>query len=217
MKIREVFFNGDEGKLEGRYYQSTNQNAPATLILHPDPSQGGSMNTKVVTNLFRTFANDLDCSVLRFNFRGVGKSEGVFDNGVGELMDAAAALDWLEEENPNASSYWVVGFSFGSWIALHLMMRRPEVRRFIAVAPPVKKYEFNFISPGLFEGMIVSAANDELVKEEDIINLYDKLQRQRGVNVEFCSIKGADHFFDGKLDDLNESVFNYVRNCNSSD
>ena len=78
---------------------------------------------------------DNNFSVCRVNFRGVGKSDGEFDNGQGELADAAAALDWLERENFDNSQCWVSGFSFGSLIAMQLLMRRPEINRFIAISP----------------------------------------------------------------------------------
>eukprot|EP01035_Chromulina_nebulosa_P057059 gene57059-78183_t len=78
-----------------------------------------------------------DFSVLRINFRGVGKSQGTFDHGIGELIDATVAL---EERHGIGAEYWVTGFSFGSWIAMELaMMRRPEIMHFVVAAPPVLK------------------------------------------------------------------------------
>ena len=86
---------------------------------------------KIVYNIYHAFKN-IGFATLRFNFRGVGKSQGSYDNGVGELTDAAAALDWLQNENPTAQNTWIAGFSFGSWLALQLLMRRPEIAGFIA-------------------------------------------------------------------------------------
>ena len=93
--VQEVIFNGPEGRLEGRYHHSEEKNAPVALILHPHPLHGGTMNNKVVYNVFQTLTKN-KFSVLRFNFRGVGKSTGNFDHGIGELTDAATALDWLK-------------------------------------------------------------------------------------------------------------------------
>ena len=107
---------------------------------------GGSMNNKVVVDTFHVFMEN-DFSVCRVNFRGVGKSDGEFDNGQGELADAAAALDWLERENFDNSQCWVSGFSFGSLIAMQLLMRRPEITRFISVSPQPNLYDFNFLAP----------------------------------------------------------------------
>src|SRR5216684_3919102 len=94
----DVMFTGPEGRLEGRYHQSKEEHAPIALILHPHPQYGGTMNHKVVFSLFHVFVNR-GFSVLRFNTRGVGRSQGRFDNGMGELSDAAAALDWLQSMN----------------------------------------------------------------------------------------------------------------------
>src|SRR5271167_3015983 len=99
----EVVINGPEGRLEGRYHVSKQENAPIALMLHPHPQHGGTMNNKVVYALYHVFAEH-GFSVLRFNFRGVGRSQGKFDRGEGELSDAAAALDWLQAYNVNASA-----------------------------------------------------------------------------------------------------------------
>ena len=107
----EVIFNGPEGRLEGRYQHGSQPNAPIALMLHPHPQHGGTMNNKIVYSLYHNFVQR-GFSVLRFNFRGVGRSQGVYDRGEGELSDAASALDWLQTYNPNAgrrsaaSSQW---------------------------------------------------------------------------------------------------------------
>ncbi len=142
----EVIFNGPEGRIQGRYQHSKQDNAPIALILHPHPQGGGTMNNKVVYNLFNVFTQR-NFSTLRFNFRGVGRSQGVFDNGQGELADAAAALDWVQTHNPDAPGCWVIGFSFGAWIGMQLLMRRPEIKGFISVAPPANLYDFSFLAP----------------------------------------------------------------------
>ena len=122
----DVMFTGPEGRLEGRYHQSKEEHAPIALILHPHPQYGGTMNHKVVFSLFHVFVNR-GFSVLRFNTRGVGRSQGRFDNGMGELSDAAAALDWLQSMNADAKSCWIAGYSFGAWIGMQLLMRRPDL------------------------------------------------------------------------------------------
>ena len=108
-KIVEIFIPGPAGRLEAKYFKSKKNTAPIALVLHPHPQYGGTMNNKVVVDIFQTFV-DNDFSVCRVNFRGVGKSDGEFDNGQGELADAAAALDWLERENFDNSN--VYDFSF---------------------------------------------------------------------------------------------------------
>ena len=122
----EILFTGPEGRLEGRYHPQREKDAPIALILHPHPQFGGTMNNRVVYNLHYCFYK-MGFNVMRFNFRGVGRSQGEFDQGVGELSDAAAALDYLQMHNPNTKHCWVVGFSFGAWIGMQLLMRRPEI------------------------------------------------------------------------------------------
>ena len=121
----EVIFPGPEGRLEGRYHPQKEKDAPIAIVLHPHPQFGGTMNNKVVYNLHYAFYN-MGFTVLRFNFRGVGRSQGEYDQGVGELSDAASALDYLQSMNNNSKHCWVAGFSFGAWIGMQLLMRRPR-------------------------------------------------------------------------------------------
>lgn len=206
----EVIFNGPEGRIEGRYNHAAHKNAPAALVLHPHPKHGGTMNNKVVYNLYHTLANS-GFSVLRVNFRGVGRSQGKFDNGIGELSDAATALDWLQLQNPDASTFWIAGFSFGAWISLQLLMRRPELEGFIAVSPPANMYDFSFLSPCPCNGMIAQGDQDSIVPEEDVTKLVNKLSQQRNLKVNYKVVSGADHFFRNKLDDLNVVVNDYLQ------
>ena len=133
----EVTIPGPEGRIEGRYNKGPNNNPPLVILLHPHPVHGGNMNNKVIYNCFKNFTT-LGFSVLRFNYRGVGKSEGEYsgEEGIGEMTDAACALDWLLLNNTESTKVWVVGFSFGAFIALNLLMRRPEIQNFIAISPP---------------------------------------------------------------------------------
>lgn len=207
----EVIISGPAGRIEGRYHQSKNHdNAPIALVLHPQPLHGGTMNNKIVYNTFHKFA-DNGFSVLRINFRGVGKSQGTFDNGLGELMDAAAALDWLNLHNPSPSSVWISGFSFGAWIALQLLMRRPEIEYFIAISPPVGKYDFSFLSPCPVSGLILQGDQDSVVAEEKVAMLASKIQKQKNANTQYQVISGGDHFFRTKMDELNLLIDAYIK------
>lgn len=205
----EVILNGPEGRLEGRYQHTKKENGPIALILHPHPQHGGTMNNKVVYTLYQSFARQ-GCSVLRFNFRGVGRSQGVYDRGEGELSDAASALDWLQAYNPNAESCWVAGFSFGAWIGMQLLMRRPEINGFVSVAPPASLYDFNFLAPCPASGLIVQGDQDQIVDPAAVQALAKKLTNQRGVIVTCHSVPGADHFFRDKIGELAEAVDGYI-------
>ena len=140
-KSTEIFIPGPAGRLEAKYYKNPKFGSPVAIVLQPHPQYGGSMNNKIVQKTYNIFLEN-GFSVIRINFRGVGKSDGVFDNGQGELSDAAAALDWIERENLDYSQCWVSGFSFGALICMQLIMRRPEVNNFIAISPQPNQDKF---------------------------------------------------------------------------
>ncbi|MCC2646484.1 MAG: alpha/beta hydrolase [Rickettsiaceae bacterium] len=206
----EVYFNGPAGRIEGRYNESSDKKSPVVLVLHPHPVYGGTMNNKVVYAMYKTFVEN-GFTTLRINFRGVGKSQGEFDNGVGELTDAATALDWLQTQNPFATDFWIAGFSFGSWVGMQLMMRRPEITNFLAVSPPVNKYDFTFLSPCPVPGLIVQGNRDSIVSEEAVLDMVDKLSKQKQAPVECKIINGADHFFREKMDELQSTIDDYLK------
>jgi len=120
--------NGPEGRLEGRYQHGKLANAPIALMLHPHPQHGGTMNNKVdLYPLSRLRPAWL--SVLRFNFRGVGRSQGRFDAAKASSATPRRRSTGCKSYNPNASQCWIAGFSFGAWIGMQLLMRRPEIKR----------------------------------------------------------------------------------------
>jgi alpha/beta superfamily hydrolase len=208
----QIMIAGSAGRLEGRYKHARVPGAPVALILQPNPKHGGTMNNKIVYTMFETFANS-GFSTLRFNFRSVGKSQGEFAHGEGELSDAASALDWLQSVNPNPSAIWVGGFSFGAWIGMQLLMRRPEIDSYVSIAPPANLYDFNFLAPCPNEGLIVQGDADQIVSIESVQKLVDKLKDQRGPEgVDYRVMPGAGHFFnnDGENDTLVKHVQEYI-------
>ena len=205
----EVIFAGPDGRLEGRYHHSETPRAPIAVILHPHPQHGGTMNNKVVYNLYYIFVRR-GFSVLRFNFRGVGRSQGEFDSGLGELSDAASALDWLQSVNPNAPACWVAGFSFGAWIGMQLLMRRPEIEGFISVAPPANMYDFAFLAPCPSSGLILQGTEDDVVPEPSVEKLANKLKMQKNITIDYQLIKGANHFYNDHMDEMVDSVSSYL-------
>src|SRR3954469_13225042 len=205
----DVIINGPEGRIEGRYHHARVAAAPMALVLHPHPQQGGTMHNKVVYALYQCFVRR-GFSTLRFNFRGVGRSQGKFDRGEGELSDAAAALDWLQSWNQNAAQCWIAGFSFGAWIGMQLLMRRPEISGFISVAPPANVYDFSFLAPCPSSGLIVQGDQDTVVPQEAVGKLIQKLSHQRGIKIDYRVVRGASHFFNEHLDTLAETVDQYL-------
>lgn len=207
--MTEVIFNGHAGRLEGRYHQSENPSAPIALILHPHPQYGGTMNNKVVYTLFSCFQN-LGFSVLRFNFRSVGRSQGSFEDGAGELSDATVALDWLQAVNPEARQCWIAGYSFGAWVGLQLLMRRPDINNFVAVSPPANEKDFSFLAPCPTSGLITQGNADDIVTPSSVTSLVKRLNTQRNVSVDYAMIEGADHMYNNHLVDLYKITGNYV-------
>ncbi len=205
----EVIFNGPAGRLEGRYTHSKIKHAPLALILHPSPEHGGTMNNKITYMMFQTFVQR-GFSTLRFNFRGVGKSQGIFDNGEGELSDAASALDWMQEINPNAPYTWIGGFSFGAWIGMQLLMRRPEIQGFISIAPPANTQDFTFLAPCPTSGLVLQGTRDDVVVESEVKGLVERLHLQKGIKIDYRTVEGANHFFHGYMDLLAEHIHDHL-------
>ena len=205
----EISLNGPAGRLEARYQPGKDKRAHAALLLHPHPQHGGTMNNKVAYTLFHAFSRS-GFAALRFNFRGVGKSQGAWGGGEGELADAAAALDWLQAANPEAESFWIGGFSFGAWIAMQLLARRPEIGGFVAVAPPVNLADFGALPRLPASGLIVQGDQDQIVPPAGVKALAEKLQTQRDITVTYRVIEGADHFFVDRLEQLGGVAESYI-------
>jgi hypothetical protein len=205
----EINFNGPEGRLEGRYQPGKTPGGPIALMLHPSPQHGGTMNNKVVYSIFHTFVKR-GFACLRFNFRGVGRSQGSFSRGEGELSDAASALDWLQAYNQNSRECWVAGFSFGAWIGMQLLMRRPEISGFISVAPPANQYDFSFLAPCPSSGLVVSGDQDDIVPAESVVKLVEKLNLQKFITVQHDILAGSNHFFQGQLETLQKNIDDYL-------
>jgi alpha/beta superfamily hydrolase len=205
----EIIFNGPEGRLEGRYHHGKGPNSPIALVLHPHPQFGGTMNNRVVYQMFQAFTRR-GFSALRFNFRGVGRSQGVYDDGLGELSDAASALDWMQATNPDAPQCWIGGFSYGAWIGMQLLMRRPEISGFISVAPPANHYDFSFLAPCPVSGLFVHGKADEVVPEDTAAALAERLSAQRAITIDYRTVAGANHFFNDHIDGLMVHVEDYL-------
>ena len=207
---KEIFIPGPSGRIQAKYSKSKIPNAPVALVLQPHPQYGGTMNNRIVYETFNAFYKN-QFSVIRIYFRGVEKSDGVFDNGQGELSDAAAALDWIERENPGYSQCWVSGFSFGALICMQLIMRRPEVNKFISISPQPNVYDFTFLAPCPISGLVLYGKNDELVPIDSILNLKKRLSIQKNINVKFESISSANHFYKSKEKELSAMVEKYIK------
>ncbi|KQT83525.1 alpha/beta hydrolase [Aurantimonas sp. Leaf443] len=205
----EVIFNGPAGRLEGRYQAAKGKNAPIAIVLHPHPRFGGTMNNQIVYQLFYMFV-ERGFTTLRFNFRGIGRSQGEFDHGSGELSDAAAALDWVQSIHPDSKQCWVAGYSFGSWIGMQLLMRRPEIEGFISVAPQPNSYDFSFLAPCPSSGLIIHGDKDRVAPPKDVQTLVEKLKTQKGILITQKIMEGANHFFSEHTEELIGECSDYL-------
>ena len=202
----DVIFAGPEGRLEGRYQPGPRPRAPVAILLSPHP---GSMNHPILIALYNGFVRR-GFATLRFNFRGVGRSQGEYDQSIGELSDAAAALDWMQQFNHEASQTWVGGYAFGALIGMQLLMRRPEIKGFISIAPPTNTFDFTFLAPCPSSGIIIDGEADEVVTGISVQKLVDKLRTQRHITIDHATIPGANHFFENEMAELMAVVDGYL-------
>lgn len=204
-----IVLTGHAGRIEARYSHNKQSGSPLAIILHPNPLQGGTMNNRVTVSLYNAFVEN-GFSTIRFNFRGVGRSEGDYDKGEGELTDTAAVLDWIQSINQGSREIWIAGFSFGSLIGMQLLMRRPEISGFISVCPPANIYDFSFLAPCPVSGMIINGQNDIICPTENVDKLVEKLNSQRGISIDYRVIPDCDHSFNGHLDKIKQYVTEYL-------
>ncbi len=167
------------------------------------------MNNRISYTMYQSFQK-LGFSVMRFNFRGVGRSQGKYDGGFGEISDAAAALDWMQMVNPNSAGLWISGYSFGAFVGMQLLMRRPEISGWVSVAPPANHYDFGFLAPCPCGGLMLHGDNDELVPEPAVRKLVDKLNTQKNVQVDYRVYHGADHVFASHAETVGEAIEDHV-------
>jgi alpha/beta superfamily hydrolase len=193
---------GPAGRLEA-IIESTDSSPRAAVVFgHPHPSHGGTMHTKAVYQGSKGLAR-IGCAVLRFNFRGVGLSEGTFDQGEGEMADYRAAVDFMAEQFPGAP-LWTAGFSFGSWVALEVGAADRRVSTLIGIAPPVTRDGYTWTQtlasdkPKFF----VQGDMDELCPIKDLWAFYAKLKEPK----ELVVIEGGSHLFEGKTREVGEAL-----------
>lgn len=193
-------FQGPAGLLEGILDPVASPCAVA-VICHPHPLFQGTMHNKVAYILARAF-NDLGAVSMRFNFRGVGRSEGEYSDGIGETDDALAAMDWLTAKNPGLP-LWLGGFSFGAYVALRAQSRRP-VERLVTVAPAVERFDTSTIELPRMPWLLVQGDADEVVSPQAVFNWAAGLASPPRLAV----LEGAGHFFHGRLNELRQTVVN---------
>lgn len=179
-------------------------NMPFGVICHPHPLYGGTMHNKVVYMVANTF-NALGLGAIRFNFRGVGQTEGSFDHGNGETEDLQTVVKWLDTEYA-PSELWLAGFSFGSYVALR-GHQAVQAKRLLLVAPAVERFDFANLQLPDLPTLIIQGQQDQIVSPEAVAHW---VQQQTHVP-DFIWLEAADHFFHGQLTVLRDTIKTHWR------
>ncbi|MDQ6964676.1 MAG: alpha/beta fold hydrolase [Mariprofundales bacterium] len=195
---QRISIAGPAGRLQA-IYQPGRADKPKVVICHPHPCYGGTMRNRVVYWMARAF-EEQGCAVLRFNFRGVEQSEGVWDNGVGESDDAHAALDWLDRQQP-ATPLWLAGFSFGCYAGLRAARHDERVHRMFAVSPAVEHYSFNFMAGEFRPLTIIQGERDEVVSADAVIRWAQTVP-----HAEVIRVADAGHFYPNHQHELQQAL-----------
>jgi alpha/beta superfamily hydrolase len=196
--IREL--PGPAGRLEALLDEPDGAPRAAVVFAHPLPTRGGTMHTKVVFQSAKALTR-IGCVVLRFNFRGVGRSDGTWDNGRGELDDYRAATDFLASKYPDLEM-WAVGFSFGSYIAMTCGADDERMCALIGIAPPVDRYEFASVKLSAKPKFIIHGERDELISLKAVREFYARLEEPK----ELVEIDRAGHLFDGQSQEVGDAL-----------
>lgn len=174
------------------------------IVCHPLPTEGGTMHNKVVTMTARAL-RELGATAVRFNFRGTGKSEGVYDAGRGEVDDLRAVAAWVRATRPD-SALWLAGFSFGAYVSLKAAAEL-DPAMLISIAPPAGRWDFTSITLPTMPWLVIQGEADEVVEPKAV---YDWLAKSKA-QAELVRMPDTSHFFHRKLIDLRGAIKNGVR------
>src|SRR5580765_3638596 len=176
-----TFLEGPAGRIEAIIKEPAGPVTRAAIVCHPHPLFGGTMHNKVVFRMSRAF-QDAGFAVLRFNFRGAGRSEGQHDNGLGEQDDLRAAMAYIEERYPGVE-LWLAGFSFGSAMMLRAAACDDRVRALVAAGVPVSNYDFTGIPQWHKPKLFVQGSLDQFGSPEDLEGLFGLLDEPKQLKI----------------------------------
>jgi uncharacterized protein len=196
--IREI--TGPAGPLEVQIEKPAAGARAAVVFAHPLPTHGGTMHTKVVFQGTKALAR-IGCAVLRFNFRGVGRSAGAWDEGRGEIDDFRSAVDFMAAQYPGLD-LWAAGFSFGSYVALMEGAQDDRICALIGIAPPVNRYDFAAAMKSQKPKFIIHGEADELIPLKQVREFYAQLADPK----ELVEIDRANHLFDGQVSEVGDAL-----------
>jgi uncharacterized protein len=212
--IRSLFLEGQAGRLEALLNAGAENATHAAIVCHPHPLFGGTLHNKVVFHTMKAL-NSFGFPVLRFNFRGAGLSQGEHDHGSGEVEDVRTALDWLEAEFHLPLVF--AGFSFGAAVGLRAACPDERVKALVGVGVPAipvaadreapRTYDLDFLRHCVKPKLLVSGARDQFGPREKLQALVASLPEPK----KLILIEGADHFFEGRLRELRDTIEGWVR------
>jgi alpha/beta superfamily hydrolase len=203
---------GPSGVLEALLEQPVLAGGPvraAVVFAHPHPLHGGTMHTKAVYRATKALAA-LGCAVLRFNFRGVGQSEGTFGNAEGEVDDFHSGLDFMASQYPGVD-LWAAGFSFGAYIALTAGDRDDRVSTLIAIAPALHMYDFSALAASAKAKYFVQGESDEICPIDDLRAFFARLREPKQLVV----VPGANHLFNGQVEEVGRAITRMLANTSA--
>ena len=211
MTINEtrLFFTsrGEEAiQLEGILHHPGGKNLPAAVICHPHSLYGGSMDVSLVVSIARTLA-ERGVMALRFNFRGVGRSEGRFGEGVAELDDVAGAVNLLlREEGVDEERLYLVGYSFGAWVGLHHAEHDPRICGVVAIGLPMGQSEEGFLSGYTRPKLFIVGEGDSVCPPDKLRRFVEDVPPPKEVRI----LRRTDHFLIGREKEVAEAVADFI-------
>jgi alpha/beta superfamily hydrolase len=213
IKETDLFFTsrGEEAiRLEGVLHHPGGNNLPAAVICHPHSLYGGSMDVSLVVSIAHTLA-ERGIMALRFNFRGVGRSEGGFGEGMGELNDVAGAVDFLlREEGVDQGRLYLIGYSFGAWVGLHYAEHDPRICGVVAIGLPLWQLEESLLSGYTRPKLFIAGENDSVCSPGMLRRFVESLPPPKQVSI----LRGTDHFLIGRERGVAEAVADFI--CQAS-
>ena len=211
VRVTAVEIPGPSGLIEGLVNARAERAARAIAVLgHPLPTAGGTMHTKALYHAAKALAR-IDVPVLRFNFRGVGRSVGAFSGGPGEQEDFQAALAFMRTRYPEMRRVWAGGMSFGSWIGMTVGAVDPHATAVIGIACPVNRYDYSPVVTAGKPTFLIHGERDELIAMKEIRKFYAGLSEPK----ELVVIDGADHLFDGKVSEVGDAIEDLLQDFNA--
>jgi len=195
----DIIISGEMGKLHAVYHKATDDDAPLAVVLSGNPRQKCHMNDRISYAMFRAFM-DIGFSVVRFNYRGVGDSEGALGTTADNMLDIATVIDWIQNHNEDSDKIWIAGHQLGAWYVLQMLMRRPEISGFVLVSPDTTVSDFSFLSPRPNRGLLLQGTEESEESKLFSEHLTQVLKKQAQINLETIRIKNANQTYAAPAD-----------------